>query len=69
VDLHYLAAMAAAAPIMAALPIGLAGFGIRDAAAIVVLGALAVPSEQAVAIGPLYGVAGVIKACSSCRLI
>jgi len=48
---------AASAPIfiMAALPIGIAGFGIREAAAAVVLGALGVPAEQAISASLLYG--------------
>ncbi len=55
--------LAAAAPIfiMAALPIGVAGFGAREAAAVVVLGVAGVPAEQAFATGLLYGLAAVVQ--------
>jgi hypothetical protein len=46
---------------MASLPIGFAGFGTREVAAVVVLGALGVPSEQATATGLLYGMATVVQ--------
>jgi glycosyltransferase 2 family protein len=46
---------------MGALPVGIAGFGTREAAAVVVLGALGIASEQALAVGLLYGVAGVLQ--------
>jgi hypothetical protein len=55
--------LAAAAPIfiMAALPIGVAGFGVREAAAVAVLGAVGVPGEQAFLVGLLYGLAAVVQ--------
>ena len=55
--------LAAAAPIfiMAALPIGVAGFGAREAAAVVVLGYAGVPAEQAFLVGLLYGLAAVVQ--------
>ena len=55
--------LAAAAPIfiMAALPIGVAGFGAREAAAVVVLGYAGVPSDQAFLVGLLYGLAAVVQ--------
>ena len=55
--------LAAAAPIfiMAALPIGVAGFGAREAAAVVVLGYAGVPADQAFLVGLLYGLAAVAQ--------
>ena len=55
--------LAAAAPIfiMAALPIGVAGFGAREAAAVVVLGFVGVPGDQAFTVGLLYGLAAVVQ--------
>lgn len=55
--------IAAAAPvfILAALPIGVAGFGPREMGALLVLGALGVPAEQAIATGMLYGIAAIIQ--------
>jgi uncharacterized membrane protein YbhN (UPF0104 family) len=63
VALPYPVMLGAAAPIfiMASLPIGFAGFGTREVAAVVVLGALGVPSEQATATGLLYGMATVVQ--------
>lgn len=57
------AMLGAAAPIfiMAALPIGVAGFGAREAASLAILGALGAPGEQAVACGLLYGLASVVQ--------
>ncbi len=46
---------------MAALPVGVAGFGTRELAAAAVLGAAGVGTDQAVATGLLYGVLGVIQ--------
>jgi uncharacterized membrane protein YbhN (UPF0104 family) len=61
--LSYPLMLAAAAPIfiMAALPIGVAGFGAREAAAVAVLGALGVPAELAFTTGLLYGIAAVVQ--------
>jgi glycosyltransferase 2 family protein len=55
--------LAAAAPIfiMAALPIGVAGFGAREAAAVAVLGYAGVAPDQAFAVGLLYGLAAVVQ--------
>jgi len=59
----YALMLAAAAPIfiMAALPIGVAGFGAREAAAVAVLGMAGVPGEQAFLVGLLYGLAAVVQ--------
>ena len=46
---------------MAALPIGVAGFGAREAAAVAVLGVAGVPGEQAFLVGLLYGLAAVVQ--------
>jgi len=61
--LTYPLMLAAAAPIfiMAALPIGVAGFGAREAAAVAVLGVLGVPAELAFTTGLLYGLAAVVQ--------
>jgi uncharacterized membrane protein YbhN (UPF0104 family) len=63
VSLSYPVMLAAAAPIfiMAALPIGFAGFGTRELAAVIVLGFAGVPGEQATATALLYGVAAVVQ--------
>ncbi|MEO8626928.1 MAG: lysylphosphatidylglycerol synthase transmembrane domain-containing protein [Betaproteobacteria bacterium] len=63
VPLPFPAMLAAAAPIfvMAALPLGVSGFGAREFAAVIVLGAAGVPSEQAVATSLLYGLASVVQ--------
>jgi hypothetical protein len=61
--LSYGVMLAAAAPIfiMAALPIGLAGFGTRELAAVIVLGFAGVPGDQATATAMLYGISAVIQ--------
>jgi len=63
VNLSYPLMLAAAAPIfiMAAIPLGWAGFGARELSAVVVLGLLAVPADQATATALLYGLAAVIQ--------
>ena len=63
VSLSYLVMLAAAAPIfvMAALPIGVAGFGTRELAAVIVLGLAGVPGDLAAAAAVLYGVAAVVQ--------
>jgi len=63
VSLSYPAMLAAAAPIfiMAALPIGVAGFGTRELAAVVVLGLAGVPSDLAAATSLLYGLAAIVQ--------
>lgn len=62
-DLPYPLVIAAAAPvfIVAALPIGVAGFGAREMGALLAFGALGVPREQAMATSLLYGIASVIQ--------
>jgi hypothetical protein len=63
VNLSYPAMLAAAAPIfiMGALPLGWGGFGARELGAVVVLGALGVPPEQATVTGLLYGMGAVLQ--------
>jgi len=63
VTLSYPLMLAAAAPIfiMASLPIGVAGFGAREVAAVAVLGFLGVSNDQAFATGLLYGLAAVVQ--------
>jgi glycosyltransferase 2 family protein len=62
-ELSYFSMLAAAAPIflMAALPVGIAGFGTRELAAVLVLGLFGVPSDQATATALLYGLAAVAQ--------
>ncbi len=62
-ELSYFSMLAAAAPIfiMAALPVGIAGFGTRELAAVLVLGFFGVPSDQATATALLYGLAAVAQ--------
>ena len=54
--------LAASAPIfvMAAVPLGIAGFGTRELASVAVLGAMGVAPDQAAGTGLLFGVCGVI---------
>ena len=61
VGVSYAVMLAAAAPIfvMASLPLGVGGFGAREAAAVAVLALAGVPADQAFATGLLYGLAGV----------
>jgi uncharacterized membrane protein YbhN (UPF0104 family) len=47
--------------IMAALPMGFAGFGTRELGAVVVLGFLGVPADQATAASLLYGLTAVMQ--------
>lgn len=58
----YAVMLAASAPIfiMASLPIGVAGFGAREAASVAVLAVVGVPADQALATGLLYGLAAVV---------
>ena len=62
-SLSYPLVLAAAAPIfiMAAVPLGWAGFGARELSAVVVLGLLGVPADQAAAAALLYGLAAVVQ--------
>jgi uncharacterized protein (TIRG00374 family) len=63
VSLPYLVILAAAAPIfiLAAVPIGVAGFGTRELAAVVVLGWAGVPGDMAAAAALLFGLAAVLQ--------
>lgn len=62
-QLAYPVMLAAAAPIfiMGALPLGWGGFGARELSAVVVLGALNVPADQATATALLYGISAVLQ--------
>ena len=63
VNLSYAVMLAAAAPIfvMGAVPLGWGGFGAREAAAVVVLGAIGVPADQATTAALLYGISAVLQ--------
>jgi uncharacterized protein (TIRG00374 family) len=63
VSLPYLVMLAAAAPIfiLASVPIGVAGFGTRELAAVVVLGWAGVPGDMATAAALLFGLAAVFQ--------
>jgi uncharacterized protein (TIRG00374 family) len=63
VDVPYVVMLAAAAPIfvMAALPLGIAGFGTRELAAVAVLGLAGLPADLAAGTGLLYGLCGVLQ--------
>ena len=63
VELSYWTMLGAAAPIfiMAAVPLGVAGFGTRELAAVVVLGFLGVSADQATAASLLYGLTAVVQ--------
>ena len=63
VGASWLVLFAAAAPIflMAALPLGVAGFGTRELAAVAVLGLAGVPADLAAGTGLLYGICGVVQ--------
>jgi hypothetical protein len=63
VSLSYAVMLAAAAPIfiMAAVPIGIAGFGTRELAAVMVLGVAGLPGDQATATALLYGFTTVMQ--------
>jgi len=63
VSLSYPVMLAAAAPIfiMAALPIGVAGFGTRELDAVLVFGFVGVPGDQATGTALLYGLAAVLQ--------
>jgi hypothetical protein len=62
-ELSYFTTLAAAAPIfiMAALPVGVAGFGTRELGAVLVLGFLGLPADQATAASLLFGLAIVLQ--------
>jgi uncharacterized membrane protein YbhN (UPF0104 family) len=61
--LPYFSTLAAVAPIfiMAAMPVGFAGFGTRELGAVLVLGFLGVPADQATAASLLYGLTAVMQ--------
>ncbi|MEO8038695.1 MAG: lysylphosphatidylglycerol synthase domain-containing protein, partial [Betaproteobacteria bacterium] len=63
VDIPYVIMLAAAAPIfvMAALPLGIAGFGTRELAAVAILALAVVAAGLAAGTGLLYGICGVIQ--------
>jgi len=62
-NLTYAVMFAAAAPIfiMGAMPLGWGGFGARELSAVVVLGVLDVPPDQATATALLYGISAVLQ--------
>jgi len=62
-EVPFVIMLAAAAPIfvMAALPLGVAGFGTRELAAVAVLGLAGVPPDIAAGTGLLYGICAVIQ--------
>ena len=68
--LPYAVMLAAAAPIfvMGALPLGWGGFGAREAAAVVVLGAVGAAPGEATAAGLLYGLSAVLQGVLSAPL-
>ena len=70
VNLSYPVMLAAAAPIfiMGAVPLGWGGFGAREAAAVVVLGAISVAPDQATATGLLYGVSALLQGVAAAPL-
>jgi len=70
VNLSYPVMLAAAAPIfiMGAMPLGWGGFGARELSALVVLGAIGVPAEQATVTALLYGVSSVTQGVLSAPL-
>jgi glycosyltransferase 2 family protein len=70
INVSYSVMLAAAAPIfvMGALPLGWGGFGAREAAAVVVLGAIAVPADQATAAALLYGISAVLQGVAAAPL-
>ena len=61
-ELPFVVMLAASAPIfvMAALPLGVAGFGTREIAAVTVLGLAGVPAGVAAATSVLFGLVGVL---------
>jgi glycosyltransferase 2 family protein len=68
--LPYFVMLAAAAPIfvMGALPLGWGGFGAREAAAVVVLGAVGAAAGEATAAALLYGLSAVLQGVLSAPL-
>ena len=70
INLSYAVMLAAAAPIfvMGAVPLGWGGFGAREAAAVVVLGAIGVPADQATAAALLYGISALLQGVAAAPL-
>jgi uncharacterized membrane protein YbhN (UPF0104 family) len=70
INLSYWVMLAAAAPIfiMGALPLGWGGFGAREAAAVVVLGTIGVPADQATTAALLYGISAVLQGVAAAPL-
>ena len=70
IQISYPLMLASAAPIfiMAAVPLGWAGFGARELSAVVVLGLLGVPADQATTCALLYGLAAVVQGMASAPL-
>ena len=70
INLSYAVMLAAAAPIfiMGAVPLGWGGFGAREAAAVVVLGAIGVPADQATTAALLYGISAVLQGAGAAPL-
>ena len=70
VHLPYAVMLAAAAPIfvMGAVPLGWGGFGAREAAAVIVLGAIAVPADQATTTALLYGISALLQGAGAAPL-
>ena len=70
INLSYAVMLAAAAPIfiMGAVPLGWGGFGAREAAAVVVLGAIAVPADQATTAALLYGISALLQGAGAAPL-
>lgn len=71
VDLPWWAWAAAAVPIflLATLPVSFGGWGTREAASVVALGALGVGAPQAVAVSMLYGLAALVQALGGLGLL
>jgi hypothetical protein len=63
ISVSYLVMLAAAAPIfiMAALPVGVGGFGTREVAAAIVLGLAGVEGDLAIAATLLFGLTAVLQ--------
>jgi uncharacterized membrane protein YbhN (UPF0104 family) len=70
INLSYWVMLAAAAPIfvMGAVPLGWGGFGAREAAAVVVLGTIGVPADQATVAALLYGISAVLQGVAAAPL-
>jgi glycosyltransferase 2 family protein len=70
IDLSYPIMLATAAPIfiMGAMPLGWGGFGARELAAVVVLGVIGVPADQATTAALLYGFSAVLQGLAAAPL-